>query len=149
MYASGTGVYACVVAKDLVLADDKQAAALQEAASAEAEAAAARLQKELAAGGKPFTSVGSAVCFAPRALEWVFAPFPPAADTPAPYSAVRRRCQALDQALHPPVHLTPALPTPFAFPSPAPTVEGGAGLGTPTIATAPSVSTDSQDATTP
>lgn len=141
MYASGNGVYACVVAKDLVLANDKQAAALREAAPAEAEAAAARLEKELSAGGKAFTAVGSAVCFAPGSLEWVFAPFPPAADTPASYTAMRRRCRDLDAALCPPVHLTPALPTPFAFPSPAPTVVGGAGLETPTIGAAAAVRT--------
>lgn len=141
MFANGQGLYACVVAKDLVLASDKQAAALRAAAPEEAEAAAARLETALAASGKPFIAVGSAVCFAPGSLKWVIAPFPPA-PAGTPYSALRRRCQALDAALCPPVQLTPALPTPcaFAFPSPAPTVAGGAGLGTPVIGAIPAVS---------
>lgn len=141
MFAGGCGIFVCVVAKDLVLADAKQAAALRAAAPEEAEAAAGRLERALAAGGQPCVAVGSAVCFAPGALEWVYAPFP-AAPAGTPYSALRRRCQALDAALCPPVQLTPALPTPcaFAFPSPAPTVAGGAGLATPSIGSIPAVS---------
>lgn len=121
-----------VVAKDLRSAHAARRPALRREAEAEAEALAARRERELLSAGTPFSAVGSAVCFVKGRVDWVFCPTIPAAGTPElSLSAVRRRCKEADVALHgPPPAVTPAAATP------ATTIAGGAGLATPLLGAA-------------
>ncbi|KAL4437006.1 hypothetical protein ABPG75_004145 [Micractinium tetrahymenae] len=161
--ADGSGLHLAVVAKDLVLASEKQAEQLRRDAPGEAETWAARAERELLAAGAPCTAVSSAVCFARGHLDWVVCAFrPEASGSPAfSLSAMKREAARLDAAFCPqasPFHFPSLSPSPLpagAAPlrpaSAAGTVPGGEGLPTPTIAwpSAMAAATPSAAAATP
>lgn len=145
----GSGHHLAVVLKDLVMASDRQAEQLRRYAPGEAEAWAARAERELLAAGAPCSAVSSAVCFATGHLDWVICAFQPEAggSHALSLSANKREAARLDRAF-----CTQASPFCFASLSPSPlpagaalpgpasaasTVVGGDGMPTPTIAWRP------------